>query len=202
MRLAGRRGPRECRRTSRASRTLVKIWSSSPDEARRPATKPIARRPACSGYWRPIASGGKRLPPNRTQEVAGSSPARSTASSAPTDNGGVARRSMLGDGEIPRVQVLVGPLSRVERERCRRYLDEETRNAARARPPVALATCAVEVERLAGRGACYSAARVGRLVITTSSNRIRSRPASRGPWRPMRRVACASMRKTRRCVLT
>jgi hypothetical protein len=48
---------------------LVKGWSSSSDEPRRPATKRIGRCPARSGHRRPIASGRKRLPPNRTQAM-------------------------------------------------------------------------------------------------------------------------------------
>jgi len=57
---------------------LVKFWSSSSGEERRRATKPELRKTLNFGRWRSLASGGDAFRVNRTQEVAGSSPASYT----------------------------------------------------------------------------------------------------------------------------
>src|SRR5204863_9213598 len=58
---------------------LVKFWSSSRDEWRRKATKRRTQEPLNGGKRRTMASAGDAFRVNRTQEVAGSSPASSTS---------------------------------------------------------------------------------------------------------------------------
>src|SRR5213595_1873735 len=56
---------------------LVKFWSSSRGEERRRGTKPELGKTLNFGKWRSLASGVDAFRVNRTQEVAGSSPASS-----------------------------------------------------------------------------------------------------------------------------